>query len=73
LMYLVNTQPDIFYAVSALSHFMCEPHELHLVSLKHILRYLQVIIGCELKYVVTNLLLVMIDEIHCVLSELVFI
>lgn len=40
LMYLVNARLDICYAVNALSQFMCEPHEIHLVALKHILWYL---------------------------------
>lgn len=36
--------------MNALSQFMCEPHEIHLVALKHILRYLQGTIGYEIKY-----------------------
>ena len=39
LMYFVNTRPDIFYAINALSQFMCEPKEIHLVAVKHIMRY----------------------------------
>ena len=39
LMYLVNTTPDICYVVNALSQFMCEPKEIHLVVVKHIMRY----------------------------------
>lgn len=39
LMYLVNTRPDICYIVNALSQFMCEPKEIHLVAVKHIMRY----------------------------------
>ncbi|XP_057830956.1 secreted RxLR effector protein 161-like [Cryptomeria japonica] len=50
LMYLVNTRPDICYAVSALSQFMCEPRHIHLVAAKHILRYLRGTIGYGLKY-----------------------
>lgn len=34
---------------------MCEPQEVHLVSLKHIIRYLQGPIGYELKYDNTSL------------------
>lgn len=40
LMYLVNTRQDICYAMNALSQFMCEPREIHLVAAKHILKYL---------------------------------
>jgi hypothetical protein len=37
-MYLVYTRPDICYAVNALSQFMCEPKNIHMVA-KHILIY----------------------------------
>lgn len=50
LMYLVNTRPDICYAVNALSQFRCEPKEIHLVAVKHIMRYLQVTLNLGLKY-----------------------
>ncbi|XP_059068493.1 uncharacterized mitochondrial protein AtMg00810-like [Cryptomeria japonica] len=50
LMYLINTRPDIFYVVNALSRFMCEPKQLHIVAPKHILRYLRGTIGYGLKY-----------------------
>jgi hypothetical protein len=39
LIYLVDTRPDICYAINALSQFMCEPTHLHIVTMKHILRY----------------------------------
>lgn len=50
LMYLVNTRPDICYAVNALSQFMSLPKLVHLVAAKHILRYLRGTIGYGLKY-----------------------
>lgn len=50
LMYLVNTRPDIYYAVNALSQFMCEPKEIHLIAVKHIMRYLQGTLNLGLKY-----------------------
>ena len=50
LMYLVNTRPNIFYVVNALSQFMCEPKEIHLVAIKHIMRYLQHTLNFGLKY-----------------------
>ena len=50
LMYLVNTRPDICYVANALSQFMCEPKEIHLVAIKHIMRYLQGTLNLGLKY-----------------------
>ena len=40
-MYMVNTRPDICYAVNTISQFMVEPKRAHWVAAKHILRYLQ--------------------------------
>jgi hypothetical protein len=40
LMYLINTRPDIFYEVSALSQFMIQLRETHWIVVKHVLRYL---------------------------------
>ncbi|XP_057826950.2 secreted RxLR effector protein 161-like [Cryptomeria japonica] len=50
LMYLVNTRPDICYAVNTLSQFMCEPRHIHLVAAKHILRYVHGTIALGLKF-----------------------
>jgi hypothetical protein len=50
LMYLVNTRPDICYAVSALSQFMSQPRHLHWVVVKHVLRYLRDTVGYGLTY-----------------------
>ena len=41
LMYLVNTRPDICYAVNVLSQFMSQPKHTHWIAAKHVLRYLQ--------------------------------
>ena len=49
-MYLVNTRPDICYAVSALSQFMIQSRQLHWVAAKHVLRYLRGIVGYGLRY-----------------------
>jgi hypothetical protein len=49
-MYLVNTRPDICYAVSALSQFMSQPRQIHWVATKHVLRYLRGTIGYGLRY-----------------------
>jgi hypothetical protein len=40
LMYLVNTKPDICYAVNVLSQFMSQPRQTHWIVAKHELRYL---------------------------------
>ena len=50
LMCFVNIRPNICYAVHALSQFMCEPKEIHLVAVKHIMRYLQGTLNFGLKY-----------------------
>eukprot|EP00253_Pinus_taeda_P008736 PITA_08736 len=41
LMYLVNTKPNICYAVNTLSQFMVEPKRAHWAATKHVLRYIQ--------------------------------
>ena len=40
LMYLVNTRPDICYAVNVLSQFMSQSRQTHWIVAKHVLRYL---------------------------------
>eukprot|EP00253_Pinus_taeda_P021357 PITA_21357 len=50
LMYLVNTRPDICFAVNIMSQFMCEPRRVHWVVAKHILRYLQGTVHFGLDY-----------------------
>jgi hypothetical protein len=50
LMYLVNTRPDIYFAVNTLSLFMVEPREVHWVATKHVLKYLQGTVGYGLQY-----------------------
>lgn len=39
LRYLVNTRPDLAFAVGYVSRFLEEPREDHLAAVKHILRY----------------------------------
>jgi hypothetical protein len=50
LRYLVNTRPDITYAVGYVSRFMQEPHSDHLAAVKHILRYVVGTWSCGLFY-----------------------
>ncbi len=50
LMYLVNTRPDICFAVNTLSRFMVESKRVHWVAARHILRYLRGTVGYVLKY-----------------------
>ena len=50
LMYLVNTRPDMSYAVNTLSQYMVEPRRAHWVAAKHVLRYLKGTIDYGLNY-----------------------
>jgi len=50
LMYLVNTRPDICFAVNTLSQFMVEPKRAHWEAARHILRYIHNTIEYGLKY-----------------------
>ena len=54
LMYLVNTRPDICFAVSTLGQFMCESRQMHWVAAKHVLRYLRGTVGYGLRYTSSN-------------------
>ena len=50
LMYLVNTRPNICFAVNMMSQFMCERRRVQWVAAKHILRYLQGTVDYGLDY-----------------------
>jgi hypothetical protein len=50
LMYLVNTRPDICYAMNVLSQFMNQPRQTHWIAAKHVLRYLRGTVGYGLRY-----------------------
>ena len=54
LMFLVNSRPDICFAVNMLSQYMVEPHHSHLIGAKNLLRYLQGTITHGLRYIVEN-------------------
>jgi hypothetical protein len=51
LRYLVNTRPDIAFVVSYVSQLLSEPHEDHLMVVKHIMHYIAGIVnwGVHLK------------------------
>ena len=50
LMYLMNTRPNICFAVNTLSQYLKDPRSVHLTAAKHILRYLKGTIDYGLKY-----------------------
>jgi hypothetical protein len=51
LMYLVNTRPDIRFAVNTLSQHMVEPRSVHMIGAKHVLRYIAGTIDFGLDYI----------------------
>jgi hypothetical protein len=51
LMYLVNTRPDICFAVNTLSQYMVEPRSVHWIGAKHVLRYIAGSVDYGLDYV----------------------
>jgi hypothetical protein len=51
LMYLVNTRPDICFAVNTLTQHMVEPRLVHWMAAKLMLRYLRGTVGYGLRYV----------------------
>ena len=50
LMYLMNTRPDIYFAMNTLIQFLTDRRNVHLIAAKHILRYLRGTIDYGLKY-----------------------
>ena len=50
LRYLLQTRPDMAYAVGVVSRYMQDPREPHGGAIKHILRYLQGTVGYIIKY-----------------------
>ena len=49
-MYLTNTIPDICFAVNTLSKYFFQPRRVHLVTTKHVMRYLKGTIDFGLYY-----------------------
>ena len=54
LMFLVNSCPDICFAVNTLSQHMVEPHHTHWIGAKNLLRYLRGTITHGLRYIAGN-------------------
>eukprot|EP00253_Pinus_taeda_P025861 PITA_25861 len=54
LMFLVNSCLDICFAVNTLSQYMVEPHHIHWIVAKNLLRYLRGTITHGLRYTVGN-------------------
>ena len=54
LMYLTNTRPDIFFAMNSLSQFLTDLRHVHLITVKHILRYLKGTVDYGIKYEVNQ-------------------
>ena len=50
LMFLVNTHRDVCFAMNTLSQHMVEPHQIHWVGAKNLLRYLRGMINHGLRY-----------------------
>ena len=50
LMYLTNTRPNICFAMNTLSQFLTDLRNVHLITTKHILRYLSGTVDYGLKY-----------------------
>ena len=49
-MFLKNTRPGICFVVNTLIQFLMDPRHVHLVTAKHVLRYLKGTMDCFLKY-----------------------
>jgi hypothetical protein len=54
LMYLVNTRPDICFAVNTLSQFQVKPRQENWIAVKHVLRYIRGTINYCLKYTTSS-------------------
>jgi hypothetical protein len=54
LMYLVNTRPNICFAMNTLSQFLVEPRHEHWIVAKHVLRYIHGTINYGLRYTASS-------------------
>jgi hypothetical protein len=50
LMYLTNTRPDICFFMNSLNQFLVEPRHVHLVVIKHVMRYFKGTLDYGLSY-----------------------
>ena len=50
LMYLKSTSPDICFVVNTLSQYLVKPRRVHLITAKHVIRYLRGTIDLGLYY-----------------------
>ena len=50
LMYLTNSRPNICFVVNTLSQYLVQPRRVHLVTAKHVMRYLKGTIDFGLYY-----------------------
>ena len=57
LIFLVNTLPDVCFAMKTLSQHMVEPHNIHWVGAKKLLRYLWGTIDHGLRYTARSMTL----------------
>eukprot|EP00253_Pinus_taeda_P029746 PITA_29746 len=55
MMFLVNSRPDICFAVNTLIQYMVEPHHIHWIDAKNLLRYLRGTIHYGLRYTTGDL------------------
>eukprot|EP00253_Pinus_taeda_P002102 PITA_02102 len=63
LMFLVNSCPDICFAVNTLSQHMVQPHHIHWIGTKNLLRYLRGTITYGLRYTVGDVRLLGYDDV----------
>ena len=54
LMYLMDMRPNTCFAMNTLSQFLIDPRHVHLITTKHILRYLKGTVDYGLKYEVNQ-------------------
>ena len=57
LMFLVNTRPNVCFVVNTLSQHIIDPHNIHWVGAKKLLRYLRGTIDHGLRYIVGGMTL----------------
>ena len=55
LMFLVNSRPDVCFTVNTLSQHMVDPHHIHRIGAKNLLRYLRGTINHGLRYTAESL------------------